>query len=135
MSNINETLADRGNDYGTYLLQTATSQTLKDVMKDTPNWDRLDVDQKESLEMIALKIARIVHGNPTKVDSWVDIAGYATLVANRLQGKTDAGEEMQHKPAATVGMETSEEIKNLVDQIFGEAVRNDSMLYKIYRKS
>ena len=36
--------------------------------------------------MIVHKLARIVNGNPDKVDSWVDIAGYATLVAERLQG-------------------------------------------------
>ena len=46
----------------------------------------LDPDQREALEMIAHKIARIVNGDPNYADSWVDIAGYATLVADRLQG-------------------------------------------------
>jgi hypothetical protein len=36
--------------------------------------------------MIVHKISRIVNGNPDKVDHWVDIAGYATLVADRLEG-------------------------------------------------
>ena len=36
--------------------------------------------------MIVTKIARIVNGSPDKVDHWVDIAGYATLVADRLEG-------------------------------------------------
>jgi len=33
-----------------------------------------------------MKLSCIVNGNPDKVDSWVDIAGYATLVSDRLQG-------------------------------------------------
>jgi hypothetical protein len=37
--------------------------------------------------MIAHKLGRIVNGDPNYVDSWVDIAGYATLVAKRLQGE------------------------------------------------
>jgi hypothetical protein len=34
--------------------------------------------------MILHKIARIVNGDPNWSDSWRDIAGYATLVADRL---------------------------------------------------
>jgi hypothetical protein len=47
---------------------------------------KLDDDQSEALEMIAHKIARILNGDPNYVDSWLDIAGYATLVAERLNG-------------------------------------------------
>jgi len=43
-------------------------------------------DQWEALEMIVHKIGRIVNGNPDVVDHWVDIAGYAKLVSDRLQG-------------------------------------------------
>jgi hypothetical protein len=42
--------------------------------------------QREALEMIAHKIARIINGDPNYADSWVDIAGYAKLVADRLGG-------------------------------------------------
>jgi len=42
------------------------------------------VDQDEALDMIAHKIGRIVNGDPDYEDSWRDIAGYATLVADRL---------------------------------------------------
>lgn len=35
--------------------------------------------------MIQHKIARILNGDPDYVDNWVDIAGYAKLVADRLQ--------------------------------------------------
>ncbi len=36
--------------------------------------------------MIAHKLARICNGDPDYGDSWRDIAGYATLVADRLEG-------------------------------------------------
>ena len=41
---------------------------------------------REALFMIAHKIGRIVNGDPWYADSWVDIAGYAKLVADRLEG-------------------------------------------------
>jgi hypothetical protein len=44
-------------------------------------------DQWEALEMIVHKIGRIVNGNPDVTDHWVDIAGYATLIADRLEGR------------------------------------------------
>jgi hypothetical protein len=37
--------------------------------------------------MVAHKIARIINGDPNYSDSWVDVAGYAKLVADRLDGK------------------------------------------------
>jgi hypothetical protein len=62
------------------------AQTIKDMMKQEEGWARLDPDQKEALEMIVHKIARILNGDPNYADSWVDIAGYAKLVADRLEG-------------------------------------------------
>ena len=46
----------------------------------------VDDDQLEALDMIAHKIARIINGDPDYADSWHDIAGYAKLVADRLDG-------------------------------------------------
>ena len=59
------------------------SQQLKAVMREHGLLE-LAPDQIEALEMIAHKIARILNGNPDTHDHWHDIAGYATLVANRL---------------------------------------------------
>ena len=44
-------------------------------------------DQKEALFMIAHKIGRIINGDPDYADSWIDIAGYAKLVGDRLNGE------------------------------------------------
>ena len=45
--------------------------------------------QHEALFMVLHKVARIVNGDFNYDDSWRDIAGYATLVANELEGKND----------------------------------------------
>jgi hypothetical protein len=62
------------------------AQEMKNAIRMCNN-SELEDDQIEALDMIASKIARIVNGNPDHVDSWVDIAGYAQLVADRLQGE------------------------------------------------
>ena len=43
--------------------------------------------QAEAMDMIIHKIGRIINGNPDVVDHWLDIAGYAQLVADRLNGR------------------------------------------------
>lgn len=49
----------------------------------------IDEDMAEALFMIAHKIGRIVNGDPWHVDSWIDIAGYAKLVADRLEDNVE----------------------------------------------
>lgn len=83
--NINETLAVRETRYGEYMDVATIAQNLKFVMQQSVNWNHLEADQMESLDMIANKIARILNGDPNYDDSWHDIAGYATLVAERLR--------------------------------------------------
>jgi hypothetical protein len=87
-TSVNATLDNRAQDYGTFKDGAALMQGIKRLLADHARvHDRTFADdQWEALEMIVHKIARIVNGNPDKVDSWVDIAGYATLVADRLQG-------------------------------------------------
>lgn len=85
---IDETLDERAQDYGKFRDGAALMQGIKRLLADhAAKHDKTFADdQWEALEMIVHKMARIVNGNPDKVDSWVDIAGYATLVADRLQG-------------------------------------------------
>jgi DNA-binding transcriptional regulator GbsR (MarR family) len=88
MTDIVETLTERGSRYGTFTGHAEATQTLKAIFRSKmgEKWDRLADDQKESLEMIAHKLGRIINGDPNYADSWVDIAGYAKLVADRLEG-------------------------------------------------
>jgi hypothetical protein len=87
-TNIDQTLDERALDYGKFKDSAALMQSIKRLLADHAlrhNKTFAD-DQWEALEMIVHKMARIVNGNPDKVDHWVDIAGYAKLVADRLQG-------------------------------------------------
>lgn len=85
-TDIEQTLTERGSRYGKFMGQAAVTQSLKDMMRRHPNWAHLATDQKEALEMVVHKIGRILNGDPDYTDSWVDIAGYAKLVADRLEG-------------------------------------------------
>ena len=86
-TDLGSVLDERGSRYGTFIKHAIITQRIKAVMADTPNWIALNDDMTEALEMIAIKIGRILNGDPSYVDSWVDIAGYAQLVADRLEGK------------------------------------------------
>ena len=85
MTDIAATLAERGKRYGEFPDHATVTQQLKRVMYGFDPALRLADDQKEALDMIAHKLGRIINGDPDYADSWVDIAGYAKLVADRLQ--------------------------------------------------
>jgi DNA-binding transcriptional regulator LsrR (DeoR family) len=86
---ITGVLEERGTRYGPFLSHAAITQRLKTVAHQFANerGTKLVVDQAEALDMIFHKIGRILNGDPNYADSWVDIAGYAKLVADRLEGK------------------------------------------------
>jgi hypothetical protein len=85
---IDEVLEERGQRYGNFTGHAEVAQRLKLVISESLQQRAkvLTVDQQEALEMIAHKIARIINGDPNYADSWTDIAGYAKLVADRLEG-------------------------------------------------
>ena len=75
-----KTLTDeRHRTHGDWREQSAISYNLKSVMRSSGGWDQLTTEQSEALDMIAVKISRIVAGNPNHDDHWDDIAGYAFL--------------------------------------------------------
>jgi hypothetical protein len=83
-SGIDKTLAERGARYGKFVDHSFYAQSLKCVMARSPNWPTMKDDQREALEMVAHKIARILSGDPNYADNWHDIMGYAKLVDDRL---------------------------------------------------
>jgi hypothetical protein len=52
------------------------AQHAKKLMCSQPNWkqERLQAYQREALDMIQHKIARILHGDPNCEDHWADVA-------------------------------------------------------------
>lgn len=88
MTDIQETLAERGSRYGDFFEHATITQNLKRAMAASPNWSVLSDDMKEALEMVAHKMGRILNGDPDYDDSWRDIIGYTQLVLNRLEPPT-----------------------------------------------
>lgn len=82
--NIEDTLNDRTEKYGDYSKMAACAQAIKSAMWNSEGYVNLPDIMRESLEMIALKMARIISGDPNLPDNWHDIAGYSLLVERRL---------------------------------------------------
>lgn len=83
---VDALISERGNRYGKFADGATIMQHLKNVMHQTEGWSRLTDSQREALDMIQHKIGRALNGDPTYDDNWKDIAGYATLVAEELNG-------------------------------------------------
>lgn len=86
-SSLHAMLDERGSRYGKFVDHAECTQAIKAEIYKRLKGKTVKADQIEALEMIAHKIGRIVCGDPDYEDSWRDIAGYATLVADRLKGE------------------------------------------------
>lgn len=86
---IDAVITERGSRYGKFETHAEITQVLKREAARYLARQRkeLDHDQQEALDMIFHKIGRIINGDPDYADSWIDIAGYAKLVADRLEGE------------------------------------------------
>jgi len=85
---VDNVVDERAITYGKFEELAEVSQRFKDSLHYfliTRN-KYLAPDQQEAMELIFHKFARVVNGDPDHIDNWKDIAGYATLVADRLEG-------------------------------------------------
>lgn len=83
-------LKERQKTHGEYTNVARISQALKAILQDGPTHDNLSLMQRESLDLICTKLARIVCGSPEK-DHWLDVAGYADLIVfNEFNHKNTA---------------------------------------------
>ena len=81
---IGKTLDKRNSTHGDYVKQCWITNEIKHVIRQGKNYDGLSPYAMEALDMIAVKIGRIMEGNPLEPDHWHDIAGYATLTEREL---------------------------------------------------
>lgn len=89
---VAETLAERGKRYGDFTDHAEICQRIKLAMiAGSAKWACLSDVQKQALEVIADKIARILSGDPDYADNWHDIQGYAKLVEDRLDKENHNG--------------------------------------------
>ena len=74
-------LQERQRTHGDFRSNAAISQRIKKIVREntTPVAETLSDVHAEALDMIALKISRILSGKATEKDHWKDIAGYAKL--------------------------------------------------------
>ena len=87
ISSTEALIAERGTRYGKFKDGAEIMRDLKHVMHEVDGWNDLSPSQKEALDMIQHKIGRILNGDPNYDDNWKDVAGYATLIVNELNGE------------------------------------------------
>jgi hypothetical protein len=104
MDNIKEILEDRGHIYGDYQDVSRISQHLKTTMRSVENWESLDNQKKESFDMIANKIARILCGDPKYIDNYRDIIGYIQLIIDSLSYTDGASDVVVTKKTRIKGV-------------------------------
>lgn len=73
---LETTLKERGAQYGKNW--DAYCEIRRALMTNEPM--KYSNKQRYALDMIAMKLSRIVAGNANNKDTWHDIAGYATLI-------------------------------------------------------
>lgn len=88
MANLEQTLQERGERYGKFTDHARVAVELKRILSKEIGRRGIALahDQVEALHMICHKLARIAAGDPNYADSWHDVAGYAKLVEDRLNG-------------------------------------------------
>lgn len=72
-------LNEREKTHGPFSYNAQKSQEIKDLFKKSAYWDDFRPEHKEALDMIALKLSRILSGQADYFDHWKDISGYASL--------------------------------------------------------
>jgi hypothetical protein len=67
--------------HGDFGFTSQVAQAIKDALRSGPSWKKLSPVQREALDGRAVKLARIVCGDPNFPDHWDDDDGYRGLGA------------------------------------------------------
>lgn len=97
MSEIKKLLDERKAKYGEYRDNARVSQELKATLASGASWHKLSAVQKETCDMVAQKLCRIVNGDATYEDSWIDIIGYIQLTLDDIILKNNSI-QVEHTP-------------------------------------
>ena len=82
---VDQILADRQKTHGDFGEVAVIAQAIKTIIRG--HAQLLSPDQREALDIIATKIARILSGDANEPDHWLDIVGYATLALRSIQNE------------------------------------------------
>jgi len=88
MTDVRDIIRARGVTHGDYPTQALTADAIRQEIIHSLNYPAMTAVQRDALMMIAVKISRILNGDHTCGDSWLDIAGYATLAYDYLCDRT-----------------------------------------------
>ena len=86
-SPLAQTLAERGSRYGSFAAHAAIAQSFKRIAESSRSQSEMTDFEKQALDVIFDKIARMLNGDPHYMDNWHDIQGYAKLVEDILKGQ------------------------------------------------
>ena len=97
MSEREQILQERESTHGKFTDNARISQALKIIMLE--NRGKRSDAQNEALDMIALKLARILSGKHMEVDNWLDGAGYFKLGQEACESSSVAEEILTIVPS------------------------------------
>jgi len=83
------TIPDRQKTHGRFIEYAAVAQTLKEIVREGSAYNKMTNSQKEGLDMILGKIARVCTGDPNEPDHWIDISGYSQRVVESFSFEGD----------------------------------------------
>jgi hypothetical protein len=94
MKRIDPLLTSRSSTHGPFAQNAAVSQAIKHIFRTQGKYPIDNPVHREALDMIALKLSRILSGSADFRDHWIDIAGYAKLASEacsprRKRARTD----------------------------------------------
>lgn len=76
-------LETRQQTHGSFESNAIISQELKSTFRSVPGWARLAEVEREAMDMIAVKFARILSGKSLERQHWEDVDGYARLALEK----------------------------------------------------
>ena len=80
-------IAARQETHGDFRSTAWVIQALRDLYRHELGWKDKTTVQREVLDAIAVKIARILCGDADCEDHWIDIQGYAELALIAIRAK------------------------------------------------
>ena len=85
MIRTEDILNEREQTHGDFNRTAWYAQQTKQLWNSKDDWLRLTPIQREALDHMATKVARILSGDPNEAEHWRDIGGYAKLAEREIE--------------------------------------------------
>ena len=85
------TIPNRDEQHGGLEAVGLLAQNMKGTLRAGANWHRLTPAQREALDMMMHKVARILSGDSQLRDHWLDAAGYPLCIARMMEEGCEEG--------------------------------------------